>query len=133
MVTLYCQRHAAKHEQQQPWCGMAVVPPTSSRDFTNSLISLSAKQSANMALQGSPWHAVASPHFFFTPFSLVKAAVIHPVLSSSQLGQRNFYQCLLYSEEVMFILRKSSQRVLPTFLGSSGLKGERVEIEIFYF
>lgn len=133
MVTLYCQRCDVKRKQQQPWCGMAVDPPMSSRDFSNSLISLSAKWAANMALQGSPWHAVASPHFSFTPFPLVKAAVICPALSSSQLEQQNFYQCLLYPEEVMFILCKSSQTVLLTFLGSSGLKGERVETEIFYF
>jgi len=31
----------------------------------------------------------------------------------------------------MFILCKSSQRVLLTFLGSSGVKGDSVEIEIF--
>lgn len=106
MASLYYQRHAAKQKYQQPWCEMAVVPPVNSSDFTNPIISLSDKWVANLALQGSSQHAVASLHFSFTPFPLVKATLIQPTLNSSQLGQQNFYQLLLYSEKVVFLLQK---------------------------
>lgn len=131
MTSLYCQRHDAKHNQQQPWCGMAVVPPMNSSDFTNLSISLSAKWAATLALQGFPKHTVTTLHFSFTPFPLVKSNLIQSALTLSQLEQQNLYQLLLCSEEVMFILCKSSQRILLISCENSGVKGDRLEIEIF--